>query len=802
MAAANPGPTTLDYALQLAAGTAAALAMSFGGDPAAANRTGLYGDLTASAEKIVFIAGAQAGPYFQRNASTVDAYFPGAVTITGNLTVNGSTTTINSTTLEVDDRVIRVNKTTGANDPVPSAITGISVYRGAIASVARDAYGLFWDESATKWKLAVNTGADDATIGAYLSLQALAITGTTITASTAFVGGTFSGTTASFTTLASDTHTLSDAANIVIGSSTGTKLGTATSQKLGFFNATPIVQPSGDVATALQALGLVASPTIAASDVTLTTNQIGYGVSGLLGSSAGFAIVGTPSATAPSTGTLGPGLVTGLVHMAGNGLSSIFTTVAFGNGVAKSTGILGYACQGTAASPGATITADNCGLYLRGHDGTNFTTSQGQVIVKANGTWTPSSQPTVCVISTTPTSSVTLTPALTMDTTSAAFTGAVLGPVGSISAPTFAFSGDATTGFYRGAAGVIGLVSSGTERMRYASTGGQLINLNASTINVAPITVIQAMTLHGLDATQATYCVATYGAGGGFYSRRANGTAAAQTALALDDHIFDLFIQGYEGTTPGYGSQRPAYRIHAATAWTSTDQSFYHDWYTAAPAATGLTFRMRLMATGNLGIGTATDGMTASGSLAIAQDLAHRGTKVGFFNATPVVVPTSTTDLRTALINLGLYTTGGASPLNLNGGALTAAAITGSGLLTTNDTTEASAIGTASVVHVGGVSIAKKTYHGDDLVFSSGADFVFDGAGSGSKLGTATSQKIGLWNATPVVQYSTTGTVTGFTAATTTPVLDGSTFTGNTGSTAYTIGDIVRALKLCGVMAA
>ncbi len=71
--------------------------------------------------------------------------------------------------------------------------------------------------------------------------------------------------------------------------------------------------------------------------------------------------------------------------------------------------------------------------------------------------------------------------------------------------------------------------------------------------------------------------------------------------------------------------------------------------------------------------------------------------------------------------------------------------------LTTSDTTEASAIGTASVIHVGGVSIAKKTYHGDDLVFSAAADFQFD-ATTGSKLGTATSQKIGFWNATPIIQ--------------------------------------------------
>lgn len=61
---------------------------------------------------------------------------------------------------------------------------------------------------------------------------------------------------------------------------------------------------------------------------------------------------------------------------------------------------------------------------------------------------------------------------------------------------------------------------------------------------------------------------------------------------------------------------------------------------------------------------------------------------------------------------------------------------------------------------------------------------------------------IGLFNTSPVGQYSTTGTTTGFTAGSGTGVNDDSTFTGNTGSTAYTIGDIVRALKLLGIMAA
>ncbi len=56
--------------------------------------------------------------------------------------------------------------------------------------------------------------------------------------------------------------------------------------------------------------------------------------------------------------------------------------------------------------------------------------------------------------------------------------------------------------------------------------------------------------------------------------------------------------------------------------------------------------------------------------------------KIGFYNATPITQPANTTDLRTAIINLGLLASGGANPLNLNGGALTAAAGTFSGVIT------------------------------------------------------------------------------------------------------------------------
>jgi hypothetical protein len=76
------------------------------------------------------------------------------------------------------------------------------------------------------------------------------------------------------------------------------------------------------------------------------------------------------------------------------------------------------------------------------------------------------------------------------------------------------------------------------------------------------------------------------------------------------------------------------------------------------------------------------------------------------------------------------------------------------------------------------------------------------GSTTGTKIGTATTQKLGFFNAAPVAQQATTGTTAGFTAGSGTAMNSASTSTGNNGSTAYTFGDVVHALKSLGLMAA
>lgn len=75
------------------------------------------------------------------------------------------------------------------------------------------------------------------------------------------------------------------------------------------------------------------------------------------------------------------------------------------------------------------------------------------------------------------------------------------------------------------------------------------------------------------------------------------------------------------------------------------------------------------------------------------------------------------------------------------------------------------------------------------------------GTTNGTRFGTGTTQKIGFYNAVPISQFNLTGNTHTVTAGSTTNVFTNTTFDGSTGSTAYTVGDIVKALKLLGLLA-
>lgn len=80
------------------------------------------------------------------------------------------------------------------------------------------------------------------------------------------------------------------------------------------------------------------------------------------------------------------------------------------------------------------------------------------------------------------------------------------------------------------------------------------------------------------------------------------------------------------------------------------------------------------------------------------------------------------------------------------------------------------------------------------LTFADAKDIAFNTA-TGTKIGTATTQKIGLWNKQPVVQPSTSVTAATRTGGGGAALTDTDTWDG------YTVGRVVGCLRVCGILA-
>ena len=77
-----------------------------------------------------------------------------------------------------------------------------------------------------------------------------------------------------------------------------------------------------------------------------------------------------------------------------------------------------------------------------------------------------------------------------------------------------------------------------------------------------------------------------------------------------------------------------------------------------------------------------------------------------------------------------------------------------------------------------------------------------DGGPDGTVIGQNAADLVGMHGVTPVIQHATTGDATGFVAGSGTAAKDDSVFAGAAGSAAYTVGDLVTALKAKGILAA
>lgn len=103
-------------------------------------------------------------------------------------------------------------------------------------------------------------------------------------------------------------------------------------------------------------------------------------------------------------------------------------------------------------------------------------------------------------------------------------------------------------------------------------------------------------------------------------------------------------------------------------------------------------------------------------------------------------------------------------------------------------------IGSTGAVTFDAVGSGAKFTFSDDVEIADAKNLVLNST-TGTKIGTATSQKLAFYNSSPIVQVTTGVTGAKFTANSGTAVNDASTFDG------YTIGQIVKALRNYGLLA-
>ena len=192
-----------------------------------------------------------------------------ALTVTGDLIVSGTTTTVNSATINLADNIIMLNSdfTSGT----PSEDTGFSVLRGGSATKS-----LLWDETNDRWTVSTEDFVATTFIGALTGNVSGNVTGSS---------GSTTGNAATATALATARTiggtSFDGTANIAVGLA-GTATALATARTIGgvSFDGTANINLPGVNASGTQnTSGLAATATLAAGATALATARTIHGVS-------------------------------------------------------------------------------------------------------------------------------------------------------------------------------------------------------------------------------------------------------------------------------------------------------------------------------------------------------------------------------------------------------------------------------------------------------------------------------------------------------------------------------------------
>jgi len=243
-----------------------------------------------------------------------------ALTVTGDLIVSGTTTTVNSATINLADNIIMLNSdfTSGT----PSEDTGFSVLRGGSATKS-----LLWDETNDRWTVSTEDFVATTFIGALTGNVSGNVTGSS---------GSTTGNAATATALATARTiggtSFDGTANIAVGlAGTATALATARTIGVVSFDGTAIINLPGVNASGTQnTSGLAATATLAAGATALATARNIGGVS----------FDGTANIDLPGVNSAG--------NQATSGLAATATLAAGATALATARTIGGVSFDGTA----------------------------------------------------------------------------------------------------------------------------------------------------------------------------------------------------------------------------------------------------------------------------------------------------------------------------------------------------------------------------------------------------------------------------------------------------------------------
>ncbi len=100
------------------------------------------------------------------------------------------------------------------------------------------------------------------------------------------------------------------------------------------------------------------------------------------------------------------------------------------------------------------------------------------------------------------------------------------------------------------------------------------------------------------------------------------------------------------------------------------------------------------------------------------------------------------------------------------------------------------------------MALTPTTYTNNGPAITSSPHYLIDGDSTDGTAIAPNGGPLSFFGVTAVTQPTAAGNTTTVTAGSTTAVYVNTTFTGGTGSTAYTVGDVVKALKSLGLIAA